>query len=385
MRLLHVVPTYLPAVRYGGPVVSVHGLATALATLGHDVHVYTTSVDGPVDSDVPLETPVERDGLEITYFRCPAMRRLYWAPALKRWLRRTVADFDIVHLHSVFLWPTLVAARAAENVRVPYVLSPRGMLVPELVAGKSRLAKQAWIHCFERHTLSAASAVHLTSVIEREDLLRMGLEPQRAEVIPNGIDLPRRARDGDTTPPTRYLLFLGRISWKKGIDRLIRAMRSIPDAELRIAGGDDEGLAPQLKRLAESEGVDARVHFIGPVRGEEKDRVLAGADLLVLPSLSENFGNVVLEAMAHARPVVVTKEVGLAPVVERARCGVVVDGDPTRLATHITALLADPGKAGTNGQGGPSHSGARVHLDGSGALHGMSLPLHPLRGELRCR
>ena len=68
MKILHVVPTYYPAVRYGGPIRSVHGLASALAAQGHDVHVYTTNVDGEGVLPVPLDRPVQLDGVNVWYF-----------------------------------------------------------------------------------------------------------------------------------------------------------------------------------------------------------------------------------------------------------------------------------------------------------------------------
>ena len=117
MRILHVVPSYFPAVRYGGPIFAVHGLCKALAARGHEVHVFTTNVDGPGESDVPIGFPVDLDSVQVRYFPCPALRRLYWSPALGHALQCDVAKFDVVHLHSIFLWPTWVAARAAANAR----------------------------------------------------------------------------------------------------------------------------------------------------------------------------------------------------------------------------------------------------------------------------
>jgi glycosyltransferase involved in cell wall biosynthesis len=133
LRILHVVPTYYPAVRYGGPIRSVHGLATALVRRGHEVHVYTTSVDGPDDLNVPLGQPVNLDGVWVHYFPVPALRRLYWAPQLATTLKSTVGGFDVVHLHSIFLWPTWAAARVAGRAGVPYITAPRGMLVREMI------------------------------------------------------------------------------------------------------------------------------------------------------------------------------------------------------------------------------------------------------------
>src|SRR5215472_4792374 len=111
MRIVHVVPSYLPAVRHGGPIFSVHGLCRALAARGHQVEVFTTNVDGPNDSPVPLETGVELDGVQIRYFPSHNLRRLYWSPPLARALRASLTNCSVMHLHSVFLWPTWAAAR----------------------------------------------------------------------------------------------------------------------------------------------------------------------------------------------------------------------------------------------------------------------------------
>src|SRR4249920_2269941 len=115
MRILHVVPSYLPAVRYGGPIVSVHALCAALVRCGHEVHVFTTNVDGEGESDVPLEQSVSMDGVHVHYFPVSGLRRLYYSPAMAMALAKDIGNFDLVHLHSVFLWPTWAAARAARK------------------------------------------------------------------------------------------------------------------------------------------------------------------------------------------------------------------------------------------------------------------------------
>src|SRR5262249_15400286 len=170
MKILHVVPTYYPAVRYGGPIRSVHGLASALAAQGHNVHVYTTNVDGEEMLQVPVDCPVPLDGVNVWYFATSFGRRLYRSPGMRQTLDLNVASFDIIHLHSVFLWPTSAAAHAARRASVPYVLSPRGMLVEDLIRRKNSLAKRAWIALFERRNIEEAAAIHLTSEIEASEL-----------------------------------------------------------------------------------------------------------------------------------------------------------------------------------------------------------------------
>lgn len=128
--------------------------------------------------------------LKIRYFSCPLVRRLYWAPALGRALHHAIGKLNVVHLHSVFLWPTWAAARTARNAGVPYVLSPRGMLVKDLIARRSRFAKSAWIHLIERSNVERAAALHLTSPLEGAELERFGWRLPRLAVIPNAIDEP---------------------------------------------------------------------------------------------------------------------------------------------------------------------------------------------------
>src|SRR5262249_55916333 len=124
MRILHVIPSYFPAVRYGGPIFAVHGLCRALAARGHPVGVFTTNVDGANDSAVPIGDPVAVDGVHVRYFPSKRLRRLYFSPPMARALHADIAGFAAVHLHSVFLWPTWAAARSARNARVPYLISP---------------------------------------------------------------------------------------------------------------------------------------------------------------------------------------------------------------------------------------------------------------------
>ena len=265
------------------------------------------------------------DGVQVRYFPCRLLRRLYWAPALNHALQREVAKFDVVHLHSVFLWPTWAAARVAVNAGIPYVLSPRGMLVRELISRRSRLAKSAWIHLIEKSNLKHAAAVHLTSELEALELERFGSRLPRLAVIPNGIDealapAGEISADVDAIAAEQPLvLFLGRLSWKKGLDRLLRAFAHSRAGKLAIVGTDDEGLASQVEKLAEDLRIADRVRVLArTVVGSEKERLFAAAQVFVLSSYSENFGNTVLEAMRRRVPVVVTPEVGAAEIVRQS-------------------------------------------------------------------
>jgi glycosyltransferase involved in cell wall biosynthesis len=346
LKILHVVASYLPAVRYGGTIVSVHGLCRALAQRGHDVHVFTTSVDGHRDADVPHDVPVRIDGVNVWYFRSKRLRRLYRAPGMRRMLLRDIREFDVVHTHAIYLWPLWTAARLAHQAGVPYVVSPRGMLEKQLIEQKSALWKAGLIGFIEKRTLEQAAAVHVTSTREAAHVAEFGFQLPRVCVIPNGVTVePPTGRVSEgigiiaNGPP--YVLFLGRVNWKKGLDRLIQALVHAPGLRLVIAGNDEEEYTEALDDLARQAGVVDRVIFTGPVYGADKAALLTSARLLALPSYSENFGNVVLEAMAAGCAVVVTRDVGIADSVEDCGAGIVVDGAPLALGTTIAALAAD--------------------------------------------
>jgi glycosyltransferase involved in cell wall biosynthesis len=198
--------------------------------------------------------------------------------------------------------------------------------------------------------------VQVSSRQELEEFRRLGFATPEPFLLSHGIDLPPREVSGDPPPPPPGMrgrvVFLGRVNWEKGLDRLVPAMRLVPETELVIAGNDEEEYAARLKELAREAGVADRLRFTGPVDQESKWELLSGAALVVLPSYSESFGMAALEAMAVARPVVVTPEVGLAGIVRDADSGIVVDGAPEKLGPAIDLLIDQPDRRKSMGDNG---------------------------------
>jgi glycosyltransferase involved in cell wall biosynthesis len=324
------------------------------------VEVFTTNIDGSKESEVPTGVPVFLDGVQIRYFSSPLLKRMSWSPAMARVLKKEIGRFDLLHLHSVYLWPTWAAARSARKAHVPYLVSPRGMLVKELIERRSTFAKTAWIDLIEKSNLERASAIHVTSELEGSELTRFKWRLPRVTVIPNGVDLLDRSAKTELSADVKEIalrqplaLFLGRISWKKSLDRLLNAFALTRHGKLAIVGTDDEGLIPKLQRLAEKLQIGDRVYFLPrTVLGADKEHLFAAARLFVLPSHSENFGNTVLEAMQRGVPAVVTPEVGTAVIVREARGGIVVQGAPESLSEAINCLINDPTLARSMGEAG---------------------------------
>lgn len=364
MRILHVTPTYLPAVRYGGPIVSVHELCRALIARGHDVEVMTTNVDGANDSPVPLGIPVPVDRVSVHYFPTSAPRRLFRSPPLSEAVRRAVKAFDLVHLHTMFNAPVAVAAGAARSAGIPYLISPRGMLVKDLIRRRSRWAKSVWIRLADRNTVERASVVHVTSDLEKDELERFGWRLASIAVIANGVEDPPAPSSCATVSPDvddlsrnrPLVLYFGRLSWKKGLDRLLLAFARTTAGTLAIVGTDDEGMAPGLLNQAEQLGISSRVRLLPrTVSGADKEHLFSAAQVFVLPSYSENFGNTVLEAMRRGLPIVVTPEVGAAKIVSEAGGGFVVEGTPELLGQGIDRLMEDRALARSMGDNGQRH------------------------------
>jgi glycosyltransferase involved in cell wall biosynthesis len=365
MKILHVVPYYLPAWRYGGPIFAVHGLCKELVRLGHDVHVFTTNADGDGTLAVPIGTAVEIDGVKVWYFGV-SWKRLFRAPGLKKAMNERLASFDVVHIHTCFNWPSMIAARLARRHNTPYILSPRGMLIHDLILRKSRWVKTAWLRLFVRNDVARASVVHFTSRLEADEARKLALPTTSFSIIENGLvsDELVKTTGGRglalaELAHCNFLLFIGRINWKKGLDRLIKALPLIPGCHVLVAGNDEDDYQPELENLATQLGVRERIVFAGPVYGADKKTLLERASAFVLTSYSENFGNAVLEAMAVGCPVIVTPEVGVAELVGETSAGIVVDGDPEILARGINHLLAQPALRKSMGERGRAAVSAR--------------------------
>ena len=165
MRILHVIPSFAP--RYGGPIVAAAGLTRELARRGHDVTVATTNVDGPGELDVPLDRPVPMDGVDVWYFPIQRPRWYHFSAPMGRTLSRLVRESDVVHIHSIFLWPTTIAAFWCRRLGVPYVVHVAGSLDPVSLAKRyeglrasaaSRTKKWIYLNTLGRRDLGGAAS-----------------------------------------------------------------------------------------------------------------------------------------------------------------------------------------------------------------------------------
>ena len=353
LRILHVIASLAP--RYGGPSQVCLELCGELARRGEQVSIYTTDIDGGGRLDVPLGRPVRTDGVEVRYFPVQSPRRYVMSWPLARALREAVPRQDVVHLHSLYLFPPTAAAYYCRRAGVPYLLRPHGTLDPYLYR-RHRARKWLYERLVEWRNLERAAALHFTT-LEEAELTRPLRLSTRGVVVAPGVHLERYRRDGSGVPPPwperpgrRVVLFLGRINFKKGLDLLARAFgdlaRQRADVHLVLAGPDDDGYGATVRRWLGEAGVLERCTIAGMQVGAAKLAALHRADVFVLPSYSENFGVTVVEAMACGLPVVVSDRVNIWREIAEARAGLVVPPDAGRISRALAAVLDHPDRAG---------------------------------------
>lgn len=374
-RVIHVAAYYAPAWRYGGPPRSIHGLCRALCRHGVDVRVLTTDANGDERLPESVTAAGIYDGVPVRYFPRSWPATPIGSRALASALRAALSielvsgapagRVDVVHIHGLWNRVVWAAALAAARAGVPYVVSPRGMLQDAARAHHGWRKRAAYL-AIERRVLEGASLLHATSPDEAAALAALCLGPPVA-LIPNGIDLapadpPRRGPGaaGRAEPSRPAVLFIGRLHPIKRLDLLIDAFialrRSHPHAELWIAGPDEYGLRPSLEARAGAES--AAIKWFGEVDTARRDDLLDAAAAVVLCSDSESFGMSVLEAMAAAVPVVVTRTCGWAEV-EPHGAGFVVDQQSSAIAAALTRLLGAPELAARMGARGRELAASR--------------------------
>lgn len=358
MKIVFVIPYFFPALQYGGQPRSAFELARGLARRGHQIKVLTTDSGGGrrLSREVTGERAVQlTDGIEVTYYRNVSnhlafRHRLFWPPAFFCDLNKQLPGCDLIHIHELRSFLTVAAAAAAIRQRIPYVLSPHGGLRR---LGKQRI-KALYDLCWGNSILKRAAALIAVSPLEEKEALDLNVDPSRIRQIANAIALsdydrlPRKGifRDRYRIGNRKLVLFLGRLHWIKGADVLIQAFAKLcrdkpQDAHLVLAGPDD-GQETELRKLISEFKLGARVTFTGFLDDREKNEALTDCDLLVVPSRSEVFAIAALEALACARPVVLSSACGLRPMPGR-ECGVCFfeSGDAAVLSVTMSDALND--------------------------------------------
>ncbi|HLZ93282.1 MAG TPA: glycosyltransferase [Candidatus Acidoferrum sp.] len=363
MRILNVTQTYYPFLEFGGPPVKVRSLSQQLAKLGHHVTVLTAdwglgsrrSSDGAgnVAQRSTLGWRLEENGIEAVYM--PSWlryRALSWNPGIATFCRARLWNFDVAHIFGLYDFLGPAVASACRRRAIPYVVEPIGMFVPIV---RNFLLKRMYHLTLGQGMLRGSRKIIATSPQEVAELASSGLPAEKILVRRNGIAVPNalpergKFRAAANIPAdAQVILFLGRLSEKKSPDILLQAFALLCKVErganlqLVFAGPDEGGMRNKLLHMAGEFGISSRVHIRNGAYGEQKWSAYRDADVFVLPSQNENFGNTAGEAVAAGTPVIVTEKCGIAPLLADV-AGLVVQHDAVAMAQGLARVLWESG------------------------------------------
>ena len=290
-----------------------------------------------VDGSDEKKGDAQEGRYQVSRFRRPISKR--WGvrlvlPRLIRLHRRH--RFDVLHCHAAYP-QAYVASTLKRLYGIPYVVRPHGsdILPGERIRSNPRLERRA------RQGLADADAVIAQGEFLKDVIVNLGVNENQVRVIHNGVDLSEFADAPPFSHPRPYILALGNLLHRKGMDVLIRSYARLasPRADLLIAGTGGELEA--LRALSNELGVASRVRFVGFVSGVEKVSLYRGAEFFVCPSRREPFANVILEAMAAGLPVVATDVGGNRQLVGSGRHGLRCRSEDVEVMADTLGTLLD--------------------------------------------
>ena len=347
MKILHLIFRLEP--EYGGPAVSVPGLAQALTKAGIHCEIFTTHWKGVGTGALPPSAvPIHRFDMGFAARFWPAYTKEL-GEAL--WKKMGNGAFDLVHVHEPWHYPGFIAFRAARKHGIPYVLSPRGALQEHSLRQKA-LKKRMYRMVIQDRILKSADAIHALTNAEMASIAKLGYKSP-IFVAPNGIDPSPFECPADTSAFSaaypelvgkRVILFLGRLYSQKGLDVLARSYASLShefeDTALLVAGPNEDGTREKMESILKTSPASGSAVFTGLLTGKDKLAALACADMFVLPSRSEGFSMAILEALMAGLPVVISRQCNFPEVSERD-AGFVVEPNDAAVTGAISTLLSD--------------------------------------------
>jgi glycosyltransferase involved in cell wall biosynthesis len=354
MRILQVTPTFVPS-KFGGVKVVSYNISKALSKKGHEVTVYTTDADIGHLRLRNIENIKNTNGFNIRYFKninnwLAFKYRLFLPLGMGSAIRGDITNFDIIHLHDYRSFLCVITHHYAKKYDIPYVLQAHGSVLPTFQ--KQRL-KRIFDMFFGYRILRDASKVIALTETEAEQYKKMGVDKNKIEIVPNGIDmyeyenLPDRGgfrKRYSIRDDEKIILYIGRLHICKGTDLLIKAfldlLKELDSIKLVFVGPDD-GYRSTLEELIQTLKVNTKVLFTGFVSNDEKMAAFVDADVFVTPSFS-GFPVTFLEACACGTPIITTNNGDKLDWIQD-KVGYVVKYDKDQLRDTIFKVLSDEG------------------------------------------
>ncbi len=320
MKINLIIPSFYPAIIYGGPIFSTLHTCKELAKLENiNINVSTTNTNMHSKLDVETNKDIKfEDNFYVKYYDETKVDKFSLQLFLNIW--KDIKSSDIAHIQAIFNTPVPISLLYAKLFKKPIILSPRGSLGEWCIGNGSRF-KNIWLNYLLKPLVQNITW-HATAEQEKDEILSI-YPDVKVEIIPNGIEYDKFQISNTLSKreyskkfihqdiePNKIVVSMGRLQKKKGFDILIdsffETLKSFPNSVLLIAGAD-EGEEQNLKNQIKNLNLENNIFLTGAISGQDKIDFLANADLFCLPSHNENFGNVYVESLATGTPIVASK------------------------------------------------------------------------------
>lgn len=293
MNILHVVEDY--SIESGG-----------LRTVIKELDFYLKSVN--INSFIIASKKEDEDKIKTVETNKPWLYSKAWRIELTSFIE--VNSIDVVHIHGVWMYPQYIMAKICVEKNIPFIFTSHGMYEPWLWL-KGRLKKKIYFHLVAKKYFSKANYIHAITLDELKNLKEL-FKTDKFIQIPNLISINSYAKNVSTVIDDKYILYLGRLDSKKGIDLLLKSFSKIKDSgfKLKIAGSFNP-YKLVLDDLVKKLNIEDCVEFLGLIKGDQKTSIIKKAWTLVAPSHSEVIGMVNLEAAVLKTPVITTYQTGI--------------------------------------------------------------------------
>ncbi|MGI0011296.1 MAG: glycosyltransferase [Nitrosopumilaceae archaeon] len=350
---------------FAGDAVQMLLVAKGLQKLGHEVTVATTDGDGyffdkekskryfPIRKKL-LDAKgkiVEIDGVPVQPIHCLTPKIGMYCPDATKVGRKIIKNYDVVYAINWYYHLAMVFSKIAHECKVPFIVAGMASLQEKARGMKKR---RKWIAdmLYTKKMISHAAGFHSVGNLETSEYIKLGADPNKVYLIDHGIILDNFIiknrtgiieRIGIDLKHKQYLLDVGRIDPKKGLEILLQAfarlIKTHSNLVLVIVGTGSDNYVQQIKQTARELNVIDHVRFTGFVTEDEKLELLESAKLFVVTSHSDVHTTAAIEALTMGVPVIITKASDF-PEIDEYEAGITVDTDVDSVYNALVKLLS---------------------------------------------
>jgi glycosyltransferase involved in cell wall biosynthesis len=343
MKILHVITEC--ELHHGGPSINLINLVEEQNKMGFLSHIATTHSKFNSYKSKNFQTVKKF----IYSFKTNFPKSINYSKEFKKFIDNNISNYDILHIHGLYRYPVSYAAYKSGKLKIPYIIRPHGSLDPFLhnKSNNSLILKKCWRYFIDFPNLKKCNAIHATSQMEKIKIKKLRLN-NKIFINSNFISSFFFEKKLKKKPKKNYnyILFLGRINFKKGLDILIPAFKKISDEyknyKLLLVGPNNERyLQIKINPLIKKYNISKKVKYHKPIYGKKLLGVYNRSILFILPSYTENFGNTVIEAMSQGIPVVISNNLDLSSQFKKHKIAKICKCEVKSLYDSIKSVISN--------------------------------------------